>query len=258
MPEKNAAISRITNHEVVIQRFGYWPSFHDAEVLKVTFEAHPGYRATVTFLIETSEFTKELDLRGYYKPFNKCQIELNFTGIREMHFEDFNHQNVIFELEFEEVGEFIECTFDSSTGLSASIKAEEVCILSLAPIDPTPEKPLIDIQSADMSVAANIVSASQDLVRNFEWSEWVYIGLDNEQVQDYQAKKVAEQVQTFFTDEAVYLIDEDNSRLVKLSDLVNQISILTRNEDILVCSMNFTKAMRFNRIGVMSHGQKRS
>jgi hypothetical protein len=61
---ENPAVSRIINHEVVIQRFGYWPSFHDAEVLKVTFEAHPGYRATVTFLMETHEFINELNTRG--------------------------------------------------------------------------------------------------------------------------------------------------------------------------------------------------
>ena len=137
MPEQeNPAISRITNHEAVIQCFGYWPSFHDAEVLKVTFEANSGYGASVTFLLETHEFVNELDSRGYYKQVNNCRIELNFTGINEMHFEDFSHQNIIFGLEFKEAGECIECAFDSSVGLVASILAEEAIVLSLAPIEP--------------------------------------------------------------------------------------------------------------------------
>lgn len=254
---ENPAVSRIVNHEVVIQRFGYWPSFHDAEVLKVTFEAHPGYRATVTFLIETQEFINELDTRGYYKQFNNCQIELNFTGIHEMNFEDFSHQNVIFDLEFKEDGEFIECSFSSSVGLVASIKAEEAFVLSLVPIELTPEVPLIDIESVDMSLATNIVTASQDFIRNFEWSEWIYIGLDNEQVYDYQADKVNKLAREFFENEDIYLLDAENSQRITLDKLLPQINTLMQSKEVFICNKIFTKAMRFNSVGVMSHGQKR-
>lgn len=256
--QENPAVSRIVNHEVVIQRFGYWPSFHDAEVLKVTFEAHPVYRATVTFLIETHEFINELDLRGYYKQVNNCRIELSFTGIHKMYFEDFGHQNVIFDLELKEVGNFIECTVGSSVGLVASIKAEEAFVLSLVPIEPTPEAPLIDIESVDMSLAANIVTASQDFIRNFEWSEWIYIGLSNEQVCDYQSDKVDKLTRDFFNDDDVHLIDEENSRRITLSELLPQISTLMQRKEVFICNQVFTKAMRFNNVGVMSYGQKRN
>lgn len=259
MPEQeNPAISRITNHELVIQRFGYWPSFHDAEVLKVTFEANPGYRATVTFLLETHEFINELDSRGYYKQVNNCRIELNFTGIHEMHFEDFSHQNIIFGLELKEAGEFIECAFDSSVGLVASIVAEESIVLSLVPVEPEIEQPLIDIETVDMSLAANIVIASQDLIRNFEWSDWIYIGLENEQIYDYKSDDVSNQAHKIFGNEPVYLIDEENSRLITLDDLLSQITSLIRDKDILICNKYFIKAMRFNMIGVMSYGHKRT
>lgn len=255
--QENPAVSRIVNHELVLQRFGYWPSFPDAEVLKVTFEAHPGYRATVTFLIETHEFVNELDIRGYYKQLNNCQIELNFTGIQEMNFEDFSHQNVISDLEFTETGEFIECTFGASIGLFASIKAEEVFVLSLVPIEPTPEVPLIDIESADMSLPTNIVTASQDFIRNFEWSEWIYIGLSTAEAQDYQPDKVDKLTRDFFNGEDVYLIDVENSRQITLDNLLPQISILMQNKEVLISNKAFTKAMRFNSIGIMSCGQKR-
>ncbi|WP_170934840.1 hypothetical protein [Hymenobacter gelipurpurascens] len=45
------AISRIINAEIVLQHFGYWPDFHDAEILKVVFETHPTGRYSVTFTI---------------------------------------------------------------------------------------------------------------------------------------------------------------------------------------------------------------
>ena len=256
---ENPAVSRIVNHEVVIQRFGYWPSFHDAEVLKVTFEAHPGYRATVTFLIETSEFINELDANGRYKQFNNCQIELNFTGIRGIYFEDFSHQNVIFDLKFKEVGEVIECSFDSSVGLVASITAEEACVLNLTPIEPEPDEPVIDINTVDMLDSKNIFIASEHLLNNFAWSDWIYIGLNHEQANEYQTEKVDNYAIQLFNETEVYLvIDRHDSHATTLSEALSQIGELLKTKDVLICNKNFSKAMRFRMVGVMSYGQKRS
>ncbi|TGE23453.1 Imm50 family immunity protein [Hymenobacter metallicola] len=130
---ENPVISRIINHEVVREHFGYWPDFHDAEVTKVTFEANPGYWPSATFTIAAFETTAKVDAKGYYQLTKQCDIELQFSGIRKMEFEDFSHQNVIFDLEFEQQGSNIECRFDSSTGLEATILAEEVLVLGLTP-----------------------------------------------------------------------------------------------------------------------------
>ncbi|UPL47694.1 Imm50 family immunity protein [Hymenobacter sublimis] len=130
---ESPAISRIVNAEIVREHFGYWPDFHDAEITKVTFEAHPGYRTSITFVIAAFEITNEVDKSGHYKLTKHCDIEIQLTGIQEMTFGYFSQQNVIFELTFEEVGSNIECTFDSSAGLDASIVAEEVLVLSLTP-----------------------------------------------------------------------------------------------------------------------------
>lgn len=46
------AMDRVINSEIIHLHFGYWPNFHDAKVIKVTFEAHPTWRYSVTFLIE--------------------------------------------------------------------------------------------------------------------------------------------------------------------------------------------------------------
>ena len=257
---ENPAISLITNYELAIQQFGYWPAFHDAEVLKVTLEANPGYDATAIFTIATHEFINELNARGYYKQANNCNIELQFKGIIEMSFEGFNHQNVIFDLSFEKNGDNIRCEFGASVGLVATIEAEEVSILSLIPAEPEPDEPLIDIESVDMSKAANIVVASRDLTRTFDWSDWIYIGLDNESANDYQFQKVAELAHAFFENEEVYLItgDGEGSHLTTLSESLNQMNTLLKSNEVLLCNTPFTKAMKFNMIGVMSYGQKRS
>jgi len=67
---KNSAISRIINSELIRQFFGYWPAFHDAEITKVTLEANPGYHASVTFVMDASQNAKEVDEKGYY---NTCK-----------------------------------------------------------------------------------------------------------------------------------------------------------------------------------------
>jgi hypothetical protein len=46
----------------VVNWFGYWPTFHDAEVLTITLERRSGCRV----VIHTFEKTSDLDSRGYY------------------------------------------------------------------------------------------------------------------------------------------------------------------------------------------------
>ena len=128
---QNPAIARIINAEIIREHFGYWPGFHDAEIVRVTLEANPGYWPSAIVVIDAFETTKEVDEEGYYKQVKQCDIELQFTDIQEMTFNYFGHQNVIFNLTFEEIGDFIKCTFDPSVGLDAVIIAERVLVKSL-------------------------------------------------------------------------------------------------------------------------------
>jgi len=260
MPEEeNHIIKQIVNSEAIIQHFGYWPSFHDAEVLKVTFEAHPGYRATVTFLLATSEFINEVDERGFYKQADNCHVELQFTGIKEMSFDGFSHQNVLWGLSFETRDDSIECTFESSIGLETTIIAEEALVMNLLPVAPIPDEPLIDTKSVDMMDAKNIFIASEHLLRNFDWSDWIYVGLNHEQADEYKADTVAEYANGLFDEIEVYIvIGRHDSHLTTLSKALSQVSTLLKSMDVLICNKEFSKAMRFRMVGVMSYGQKRN
>lgn len=75
--------------------------------------------------------TNETDEKGVCKLVKQCQIEFMFTGIKEIEFDYFGHQNVIFDLVFEERGGAIQGAFNSSVGLDAIVLAEEVAVLSL-------------------------------------------------------------------------------------------------------------------------------
>jgi hypothetical protein len=135
MSKEYAAMSRVVNSEILFEHFGYWPTFHDAEVVKVTFESLPTYRSAVTFTIHAFEMISEVNEKGYFNLTKKCQIELQLIGIKELEFDYFSHQNVIFELCFEEQGSDIKTVFSSSVGMDATVIAEEALILSLTPIE---------------------------------------------------------------------------------------------------------------------------
>ena len=124
-------INRIINSELVIQYFGYWPSFHDATLEGINFQVH-SYKSRVTLLIATAEFTKELDEQRHYKEFKPCSIELQFDNVRDTALV-FDHVPVLFGVVFEEIGDVIDCSFSSSAG-THTIIAEQVTVLSLTPM----------------------------------------------------------------------------------------------------------------------------
>ncbi|KUG05911.1 Imm50 family immunity protein [Solirubrum puertoriconensis] len=130
---ENLVVSRIGNAEAIREHFGHWPSFHDAEITRVVFDANPGYHASVTFFITVSATYTHVDDRGHHKQTKQCDIELQFVGIKELEVDYFGHQNVIFELLLEEQGSDIKCTFDASVGMDAFIVAEEVRVAGLTP-----------------------------------------------------------------------------------------------------------------------------
>jgi len=82
--------------EVVTNWFGYWPSLHDAEVLRVDFrraidESGPG----LYLKVHAFEMTPEVNEKGYFKCIKHCIIELRFEKVHDVSLRNFGHQNVI-------------------------------------------------------------------------------------------------------------------------------------------------------------------
>jgi hypothetical protein len=127
---ENSAVNRITNSELVVQHFGYWPSFHDATLERMNFEIHSSQNR-VTLLITTAEFTNELNEQGKYKEFRPCSIELQFNSVRDTSLV-FDHVPVLFDVVFEEIDDVLDCSFSSSAG-SHTIVSEQITVLSLTP-----------------------------------------------------------------------------------------------------------------------------
>lgn len=121
--------SSIENQALVIERFGYWPSFHDAEIERICLaRGQRGYWPIISLWINVRGPAED------GKNGQLWQVELSFEEVIDNELEGFNHQNVIFDLTFQQE-EFITATIDTSYGMSGSITARRVIVKSLLAID---------------------------------------------------------------------------------------------------------------------------
>lgn len=75
--------------------FGYWPSFHDAEILRL--DLNPTGESTIS--IKTEEATNEVDAQGYYVLRKHVTVHFLLEGISGLELYGFSAQNVISGLE---------------------------------------------------------------------------------------------------------------------------------------------------------------
>jgi hypothetical protein len=86
--------------------FGYWPSFHDAEVIDLQLwrgDVDPARNSWIlpvlTVKLHVWEFGPELDPRGYYLLHHSTLTTLRFHDVDQFRLNGFNHQNPIFGLQ---------------------------------------------------------------------------------------------------------------------------------------------------------------
>jgi len=127
----------IARADLVISRFGEWPGFHDAEVMKL--ELH---REGRILLLELKAFQmlKETDEKGYFKIQNLSLITFRFAGIEDLRLEGFNGQNAIFGLNFERDGVKIRVSLEPAHGLGGEFLCETVEVVQVKSISNEVEK----------------------------------------------------------------------------------------------------------------------
>ena len=97
--------SLIAGSEKLSKIFGYWPSFHDAEVLDLHFargnvEPEKGVYdfPILTLKIHVWQLTKNVDSKGYLILLHHTLVTLKFRDVSDFQMQGFNHQNAMMEL----------------------------------------------------------------------------------------------------------------------------------------------------------------
>jgi hypothetical protein len=130
-----AALDLIDNHQVVLDWFGCWPSFHDGEVHRIVLDRmtrdHAG--SFVPLL--------EVDVRGWLlqqlpsgelDQRHDAVVSLRFERVSHLVLEGFNHQNVITSLKLEHDGDLL-VEFEHCYLFSSSFRAQKARVLKVTP-----------------------------------------------------------------------------------------------------------------------------
>lgn len=99
--------------------FGYWPTFHDAEVLSVALERNAASRLRV----HTWHMTNQVDERGYYVMTKHIVVSFVLENVTDCELGAFNRQNVLNSLRVERESKGFKVILDECYGLNGSITA---------------------------------------------------------------------------------------------------------------------------------------
>ena len=104
--------------------FGFWPSFHDAEVIELYLRrsSHSSMR------IHTWETTNEVDPQGHYLMAKHVVVEFLLKDISRLRLNDFNNQNVLNGLVLEKVEEGFRLILHDCYGFGGEVEAKEISI----------------------------------------------------------------------------------------------------------------------------------
>jgi hypothetical protein len=126
--------------------FGYWPSFHDAEVLELHFwrgniETEKGIYdfPVLTLTIHVWELTKEVNSKGFLVLRHHTLTRLRFYDVDGFQMRGFNHQNAIMELSLRSEqradgpSPYFAVEVEPAFGMGASFKCLRVEVLDALP-----------------------------------------------------------------------------------------------------------------------------
>jgi hypothetical protein len=127
-------LERINGADAVIEWFGRWPSFHDAEVIEFRLLRDGLSRLAV----HAWRTLPEVDADGYYKLDKHAVITFLISNIKDLELagEDFNRQNVLRGLTLENADGRIKIQLWPSYGIGGYIVAGIVTV-EMAPGEPS-------------------------------------------------------------------------------------------------------------------------
>jgi hypothetical protein len=106
----------------LIRWFGYWPSFHDAEVLEL--QLHRTGHSTIR--IHTFEATSNVNGQGFFICTKHVIVDFLLEGLKNLHLDYFNGQNVISGLDLKQTTDGYELTLEGCHGVEGTLTADRI------------------------------------------------------------------------------------------------------------------------------------
>ena len=132
-------MAEIENAHLLEDVFGRWPSFHDAEVLRIVLDrGNVETLPTLEAQIHAFEMTSEIK-DGAYVLKNHVLVTFRFLEIDGITLEGFNHQNALFGLSIKDISGSqlerlkFEVRFDGSWGVDVHFRCHSVKVIGVEP-----------------------------------------------------------------------------------------------------------------------------
>lgn len=125
----------------LIERFGRWPSFHDAEVLAVRLDdgSRTGLAPSIELDVHVFAMSDEVDDDGSFVLRSHTLAVLRFDGVRDVELEDFGAQNALDGLEVERAADgALTVALPSNNGLSGAFACDAARVVAVEPFTPGP------------------------------------------------------------------------------------------------------------------------
>ena len=130
-----AGLESIDGAQELYTWFGYWPDFHDSEVIKFRFDLS----APSSLVLHTWEMTNQVDSKGYYEQVKHVVVEFTLGGVSALSLEQPLDHSILLDLGIDKTETGFRMSFSAAYGLSGTIdsKALSLCI--------TPGKPFQNV-----------------------------------------------------------------------------------------------------------------
>lgn len=125
----------IINSNLIINQFGGWIDFHDAEILTIKFERNWDMQETSIRLEIFAFQLGEIKENQSYERVNQCIVDIQFSGIYQSEINGFNHQNVIYQLSFGKNQHGLFCDIEPCYGIEGYIECEKIEILKIVEVN---------------------------------------------------------------------------------------------------------------------------
>jgi len=95
----NETPTAVQNTSRLVEVFGYWPSFHDAEVHRAELDRGSGSEPPfITLVVHVFDTDGTVDDKGYYRIRVSVLATLRFSNVQDVALHGFGVQNVLSEL----------------------------------------------------------------------------------------------------------------------------------------------------------------
>jgi hypothetical protein len=132
----------VENAEALTRIFGYWPSFHDAEVHSLALDRSGHGGPSLTARVHVFEMTAEIDAQGHYVLRHHRLVTLRFANVALEELAGFNEQNALDTLTITEadpassLGRRYEVVFDPAYGVAVRLFCDAVEVVGVEPYAP--------------------------------------------------------------------------------------------------------------------------